>query len=101
MLSTSINIWQKTLSVLRWILLFVLMLTSQSTFATHSAGADIKYKYLSGNQYEITVTFYRDCGGVAEPNSVTVNCKSQNGNFNFNATANKIAGANGQEITFP
>jgi gliding motility-associated-like protein len=77
------------------------MLNMQSAFATHSAGADIKYKYLSGNQYEITVTFYRDCGGVAEPNSVTVNCKSQNGNFNFNVLANKVSGANGQEITFP
>jgi gliding motility-associated-like protein len=77
------------------------MLNMQSAFATHSAGADIKYKYLSGNQYEVTVTFYRDCGGVAEPNSVTVNCKSQNGNFNFNVSANKVSGANGQEITFP
>jgi hypothetical protein len=71
-----------------------LMFNIQSAFATHSAGADIKYKYLSGNQYEVTVTFYRDCGGVAEPNSVSVNCKSQNGNFNFNVTANKVSGVN-------
>lgn len=101
MLSTSKQVLQKSLSISGWVMLFVLMLINQSAFATHSAGADIKYKYLSGNQYEVTVTFYRDCGGVSEPNSVTVNCKSQNGNFNFNVTANKVSGANGQEITFP
>ena len=101
MLSTSNNKFKKALSIFRWMVTCILMLIMQSAFATHSAGADIKYKYLSGNQYEVTVTFYRDCGGVAEPNSVTVNCKSQNGNFNFNVSANKISGANGQEITFP
>jgi len=101
MLSTSKHVLHKLLSISKWIVLFVLVLNNQSAFATHSAGADIKYKYLSGNQYEVIVTFYRDCGGVAEPNSVTVNCKSQNGNFNFNATANKVSGINGQEITLP
>ena len=101
MLQTSKYYLNKTLSIFRWIALCFLMLCNQSVFATHSAGADIKYKYLSGNQYEVTVTFYRDCGGVAEPNSVSVNCKSQNGGFNFNVTANKVTGVNGQEITLP
>jgi len=101
MQSTSNYNFKKALSIFRWMVTCVLMLNMQSAFATHSAGADIKYKYLSGNQYEVTVTFYRDCGGVAEPNSVTVNCQSQNGNLNFNATANKVTGINGQEITFP
>ena len=101
MRSTSNYKFKKALSIFRWMVTCILMLNKQSAFATHSAGADIKYKYLSGNQYEVTVTFYRDCGGVAEPNSVTVNCKSQNGNFNFNVSANKVSGANGQEITFP
>ena len=89
------------LSVIKWIALFLLVFNHQDTFATHAAGADIKYKYIAGNQYEITVTFYRDCGGVAEPNTVTVNCKSQIGNYNFNITANKVSSNNGQEITFP
>ncbi|MFM2156661.1 MAG: hypothetical protein RL516_1410 [Bacteroidota bacterium] len=101
MLSTSNSYSNKTRSIFKWMVLCFLMFNIQSAFATHSAGADIKYKYLSGNQYEVTVTFYRDCGGVGEPNTVSVNCKSQNGNFNFNATANKVTGVNGQEITFP
>ncbi len=95
------NIFKKLLSNIKWIVLFLLVIAHTQSLATHSAGADIKYKYISGNQYEVTISFYRDCGGVAEPNSVTVNCKSQNGNFNFNVTANKVSGANGQEITFP
>jgi hypothetical protein len=95
------NILKKLLSNTKWIVLFLLVIAHTQSMATHSAGADIKYKYISGNQYEVTVSFYRDCGGVAEPNSVTVNCKSANGNFNFNATANKVNGINGQEITFP
>ncbi len=95
------NIFKKLLSNTKWIVLFLLVIAHTQSLATHSAGADIKYKYLSGNQYEVTVSFYRDCGGVAEPNSVSVNCKSQDGNFNFNVTANKVNGVNGQEITFP
>ncbi|MFM7015916.1 MAG: SprB repeat-containing protein, partial [Bacteroidota bacterium] len=93
--------FKKSFSTLQWLLLLFIALCQQKAYATHSAGADIKYKYISGNQYEITVTFYRDCGGVAEPNTVTVNCKSQNGNYNFNVTANKVVSNNGQEITFP
>jgi large repetitive protein len=71
-------------------------------FATHAAGSDIKYRCLGGNQYEIEVTFYRDCGGVAEPGNITINYKSANGNHNLNVTANKVAGSsNGLEITVP
>ncbi len=89
----------------RWLLLSLLFLLVSSinskTFATHSAGSDIKYRCLGGLQYEIEVTFYRDCGGVAEPSSITVNCKSVAGNHNLNVTLNKVTGTNGQEITVP
>lgn len=71
-------------------------------FATHAAGSDIKYRCLGGNQYEIEVTFYRDCGGVAEPNNITIAYKSANANVNSTVTANKVAGSgNGAEITVP
>ena len=68
--------------------------------ATHSAGADISYRCLGGLQYELTVTFYRDCGGVAEPASIQISCKSVSGSYNFYATANKIA-LTGEEISLP
>ncbi|HNU34026.1 MAG TPA: gliding motility-associated C-terminal domain-containing protein [Bacteroidia bacterium] len=76
------------------------VLSSQKVQATHAAGADLTYRCLGGLQYEIEATFYRDCGGVAEPSSITINYKSVIKNVNLTLTANKIAGT-GQEITVP
>ena len=87
-----------------YLLVSILLLAGlqNQVFATHAAGSDIKYRCLGGNQYEIEVTFYRDCGGVAEPGNITINYKSVNGNHNLNVTANKVAGSsNGIEITVP
>ncbi len=78
----------------------IILSGTQHVYATHAAGSDIKYRCLGGLQYEVEVTFYRDCGGVAEPATITVNYKSANANVNLNATANKIA-STGQEITVP
>ena len=49
---------------------------SNNLYATHAEGADITYKCLGGNQYEITLSFYRDCQGINAPTDPTVNCKS-------------------------
>jgi hypothetical protein len=44
---------------------------AHSAQATHVMGSDVFYKHLSGMKYEITLKFYRDCGGVpfANPSS--------------------------------
>lgn len=68
--------------------------------ATHSAGADISYRCLGGLTYEVTVTFYRDCGGVAEPASIQINYRSLSANVNLTANAGKVPGY-GNEITEP
>ncbi|MEI7801534.1 MAG: SprB repeat-containing protein, partial [Bacteroidota bacterium] len=73
---------------------------SNNAYATHAAGSDLTYRWISGNIYEVTVNFYRDCQGVAAPGSVTLNVKSTSCGQNFNVTLNPIAGT-GQEITFP
>jgi hypothetical protein len=85
------------------LLSIILLITGleNRTYATHAAGSDIKYRCLGGLVYEIEVTFYRDCDGVNEPASITVNCKSNNGSSNFNVTASKVTGTNGVEITVP
>lgn len=89
----------------RYLILLGLLLLqsafSNKLYATHAAGSDIKYRCLGGLQYEIEVTFYRDCGGVAEPSSITVNCRSNSGGNNFNVTLSKVSAGNGQEITVP
>jgi len=77
-----------------------LIVSASELFATHAAGSDIKYRCLGGLQYEVEVTFYRDCGGVAEPSNITVSVKSSSGSQNLILTANKILGS-GDEITVP
>lgn len=88
------------------IILLMAILLLQGAFlnralATHSAGSDIKYRCLGGLQYEIEVTFYRDCGGVAEPPTLSVNCRSVSGGHNINISLTKLTGNNGGEITVP
>lgn len=69
---------------------------------SHASGSDIRYRYISGLKYEIEVSFYRDCGGVSEPNSIAINCMSLAAGYSQNITAQKIgASTNGQEVTVP
>ena len=67
-------------------------------YASHSEGADLTYKCLGGNQYELTVSFYRDCYGINAPLTATVNCFSQSTNQNFNISLQPILGT-GQEVS--
>lgn len=81
----------------------MLMLFAASTFkanATHVAGADLTYKDLGNNNYEVTLTYYRDCAGSMPGNAENLNVSSASCGFNFNATLNVISGT-GNEITFP
>lgn len=41
--------------------LFGLMCFSEEATATHSAGGEIYYEYLGGNQYKVTFRLFRDC----------------------------------------
>ncbi|MCC7050499.1 MAG: gliding motility-associated C-terminal domain-containing protein [Bacteroidia bacterium] len=50
----------------------VCFLFSINSFASHIAGGSITYKLLEKDLYEIKLTLYRDCGGIAVANSETV-----------------------------
>ena len=67
--------------------------------ASHFAGADLTYTCLGGTTYLITLSFYKDCGGISSPTDADIvfSCTS-NPNIGFTSTAYKIAGT-GQEIT--
>ncbi len=87
-----------------WILLTAILflnLYSNEVHATHAAGADLTYRCLGGLVYEIEATFYRDCGGSAEPGSVTITYKSTSANYTRNVLASKVISGNGMEITLP
>ena len=72
--------------------------TYNKAYASHSEGADLTYKCLGGNQYQLTLSFYRDCHGVAAPINAVINCFSPSTNQNFNMTLQPIPGT-GQEIS--
>jgi hypothetical protein len=44
--------------------------------AAHVFGTDLSYTCLGNNQYEVILTLYRECGGVAAPNTADINISS-------------------------
>jgi len=80
------------------VVILAFSLISSNVFATHAQSADITYQCLGGNQYRINVSFYRDCAGVAAPNTVGVNLSSASCNQNSNVTLTRVAGT-GQDVT--
>lgn len=77
---------------------FIMVFFSDNAYATHAEGADITYKCLGGNQYEITLAFYRDCQGISAPSNPIINCKSITLGKDFNLQLTPIPGT-GQEIS--
>jgi gliding motility-associated-like protein len=57
--------------------------------ATHAMGGDLTYICLGNNQYKVTLSFFRDCNGVAAPtncnNGLAFNYRSTACNANVNA----------------
>lgn len=56
------------------ITLFILNGTSMK--ATHIMGGELTYNWLGSNDYELRMTLYRDCSGIAAPGTVSVNISS-------------------------
>lgn len=66
--------------------------TSTEAFASHAQSADISYRCLGGNQYQVSLSFYRDCAGVNAPTTATVNITSASCGQNLTATLSPIPG---------
>jgi gliding motility-associated-like protein len=76
-----------------WISFILLFIQSQNeAFASHAQSADLTYKCLGGSQYQISLSFYRDCAGVAAPTTVSINVASASCAQNLNVTLNQIPG---------
>lgn len=48
----------------------------QQASASHLVGADLTYTCLGNGQYEVTLTLYRDCGGISAPTNALINIAS-------------------------
>lgn len=55
-------------------LLLALLIVSgiQTAKASHVVGGEISYTWISGNTYELKLTYYRDCQGISAPTTVTL-----------------------------
>jgi len=45
---------------------------STSSYASHVSSAEITYKHIIGNEYDITLKLYRDCSGIQAPTSPSI-----------------------------
>lgn len=92
---------KKTRQLLRFLyFLTALALIPQRSDATHISGADITYRWISGNSFEVTLTLYRDCSGIPAPINTTISYSSVSCNVSLTATLTQVPGT-GQEITQP
>ncbi|HAA01657.1 MAG TPA: PKD domain-containing protein [Flavobacteriales bacterium] len=74
----------------RFFVIMSLVLISKDAYSTHAQSADITYTCVGGNTYNVRLAFYRDCAGVAAPNTVSINVASVSCGQNFNVNMNRI-----------
>ena len=53
-------------------MVMALFVITHTASASHIAGMDLTYKYISPNVYEVTLKFYRDCYGIPMSGSSSV-----------------------------
>lgn len=90
------NSTQQLLSIL--LFTSALFLTQQKASASHAESADLTYTCIGGNQYQVKLSFYRDCAGVAAPQTVNIDISSFSCNQNFSITLNQANGT-GIDVT--
>ncbi len=71
--------------------------------ASHYAGTDLYYQCLGGNQYRVTLVFYRDCEGINEPTTADITlsnlCTGGQSTISLPKKPNSVNFTNGIEIS--
>jgi len=75
-----------------------LLLSTDWALASHAVGADLTYACLGGNQYEITLAFYRDCSGISAPGSASISIASASCGQSLSLSLTQVPGT-GQEVS--
>jgi hypothetical protein len=81
------------------LLLLILFWPTQQAFASHAMGADLSYRCLGNNQYEVTLRFYRDCTGISAPSSLSVSALNTCNGQTITAQLNPVGSAFALEVT--
>ena len=85
---------RKLLLVLAFLLSFV-----NTTKASHAAGGELTYSWISDSTYKITLKFYRDCSGILEPTTITCGYYNITNGYCGSTTLSKAPQPNGAAIT--
>ncbi len=67
-----------------------LLMPSQAK-ASHGMGADLSYQCLGGDTLLFTLSFYRDCGGIAAPTTATIDIVSASCGISTTLNLNQLA----------
>ena len=79
------------------ILIVICLFSFSELKASHAMGADLTYECLGGDQYRITLAFYRDCSGISAPIDVSLILTSTCGD-NVTTTLTRVS-LTGAEIS--
>ncbi len=95
-----INIHNLALSAFLWLCMSLLPGRAE---ASHAAGAELIYEWVSGSTYQFYLKFYRDCGGISEPNTIRLcyfnSCSNQTGQVTMSQLTQLPDGTgNGKEV---
>jgi hypothetical protein len=78
------------------IVLLLLAIGKEKVYATHAAGGEIVYQWLSDSTYRFYFYVYRDCSGIEVQDTVSLCFKNTcNPTASFSVLLNKAPGANG------
>lgn len=56
----------------------IMMIIHQTANASHMLGAELTYKHVSGQKYQVQYTLYRDCNGISAPANMNLKVQSEN-----------------------
>ncbi len=78
---------------------------SNKSQASHAAGGEILYEWISDSTYRFYFKFYRDCNGISEPATVDLCYYNTCGSQSYTSILSKVTGQlpgggfNGQEVS--
>ena len=71
--------------------LSLFLFSNLPVIASHSIGGEITYRWIAGNNYYVTLTFYRDCAGVQAPTTLSIDVASASCGSSFSAPLDFIS----------
>ncbi|MGB0887156.1 MAG: PKD domain-containing protein, partial [Vicingaceae bacterium] len=74
-----------------FLLVLISTLSFKTSYASHALGADISTLCIGSNTYEITLSIYRDCGGIDLPGTQTINYFSTCNGLSSSVLATKLS----------